>query len=175
MNYKIRPAKENEFKNIGNLLVRTYSNLDGFPTPTDQPKYYNKLQNIHLLLTDESIELLVAVSDNDEILGTVLFFSDLKYYGSRDNTNNIKNAAGFRFLAVDPNSQGIGIGKGLVLTCIQKAKEIGLEKVVIHSTEAMKTAWKLYLKLGFIRTPKIDFSWDGYGVYGFKLKLKSSY
>ncbi len=170
--YIIRNARKEEHKAIGHLLVQAYSQLKGFPTPTDQPKYYHKLQHIHRLLTDDSIELIVAIDEEERVLGAVLFFGDMRYYGSKGAAMDVKNAAGFRFLGVSPDAQGLGIGKALSIACINRAEQMDLKKVIIHSTEAMKTAWKLYLKLWFQRVHALDFSWDGYGVYGFELDLE---
>ena len=75
--YIIRNARKEEHKAIGHLLVQAYSQLKGFPTPTDQPKYYNKLQHIHRLLTDDSIELIIAIDEEERVLGAVLFFGDM--------------------------------------------------------------------------------------------------
>ena len=36
----IRDAEPNEFDALGRLLVEVYANLDGFPSPADQPHYY---------------------------------------------------------------------------------------------------------------------------------------
>ena len=37
--YIIREATSNEFKEIGKLLVNVYSQLDEFPSKTEQPNY----------------------------------------------------------------------------------------------------------------------------------------
>jgi len=44
--YIIRNAKPNEFEEIGKLMVRVYSQLEGFPKESEQPDYYNMLANI---------------------------------------------------------------------------------------------------------------------------------
>lgn len=169
--YEIRQAASSEYQAIGDLLVKTYSSLEGFPTSLDQPAYFQKLQDIHLLLKDESMQLLVAATESGDILGTVLFFGDMHYYGSRGAPKETDRTAGFRFLGVEPSAQGRGVGKALSMACIDRAKMLNAKKLIIHSTDAMKTAQILYESLGFKRTPTLDFSWDGYGVYGFELPL----
>lgn len=169
MSIIIRDAYPTEYDKIGQLLVNVYSNLEGFPTPTNQPKYYKKLLNIGDL-TNSATTLIVAQED-ETIVGAALYITDMHYYGSRGAANALKNSAGFRFLAVALEAQGKGIGKLLCKECIHRTRQLGYGQLIIHSTEAMKTAWQLYLKLGFERTPALDFSWDGYGVYGFKLSI----
>ena|SRR5258706_30605 len=68
-----------------------------------------------------------------------------------------KNAAGFRLLAVGKAVRGQGIGKLLTNECIQKAKDLRLSQVIIHSTKAMQTAWKMYETISFKRSEDLDF------------------
>lgn len=82
-----------------------------------------------------------------------------------------KNAAGFRLLSVDTTSRGLGIGKQLSLECIRRARESNLSQVVIHSTKAMQVAWKMYEKLGFVRSGDLDFKQGDLQVYGFRLNF----
>lgn len=43
--------------------------------------------------------------------------------------------------------------------------------MIIHSTMAMQTAWKMYEKLGFKRSVDLDFMQGDLPVYGFRLVL----
>ena len=70
-----------EFEEIGNLLVRVYSGLDGFPKPNEQPNYYKMMSNIGGMISKPGAELIVAISSDNKIIGTVVYFSDMKYYG----------------------------------------------------------------------------------------------
>lgn len=75
-------------------------------------------------------------------------------------------------LAVDPDARGLGVGKALSMACIERARNLGKGKVVIHSTEAMKVAWGMYERLGFERALDLDFMQQKLKVYGFRLILK---
>ena len=167
--FTIRNANPEEFEEIGKLMVNVYSQLDGFPKPTEQPAYYNMLANIGELTTKPNTELLVAVSPNGKIEGAVVYFSDMQYYGSGGSATKEKNAAGFRLLAVDAAARGKGLGKQLTLECIRKGKENDLSQVIIHSTKAMQTAWKMYEGLGFKRSADLDFMQGELPVFGFRL------
>lgn len=169
--YKIRNAKPEEFTEIGNLMVEVYSQLEGFPKPSEQPNYYKMLANIGELTINPGTELLVAVSSENEILGGVVFFNDMKYYGSGGTATNEKNAAGFRLLAVSSSARGKGIGKLLTLECIRKAKKENLSQMIIHSTKAMQIAWGMYENLGFKRAEDLDFMQGELPVFGFRLSL----
>ncbi len=78
----IRNAKPEEFERIGQLMVKVYSQLDGFPTKTEQPEYYKMLLNVGKLTEKEHTELLVAVSNKHKVVGAVVYFSDMSSYGS---------------------------------------------------------------------------------------------
>lgn len=169
--YAIRNAKPSEFAAIGTLMVQVYSQLEGFPSTYEQPKYYQMLANIGDLTKKPGTEILVAVSSDGNIIGAVVFYSDMKYYGSEGTATLKKNASGFRLLAVDPNSRGRGIGKRLCLKCIQKAKALKRRHMIIHSTKAMQIAWKMYEKMGFNRAADLDFMQGELPVFGFRLQL----
>ncbi|WP_420400126.1 GNAT family N-acetyltransferase [Flagellimonas sp.] len=168
----IRNALPSEFQQIGNLMVEVYSGLDGFPKQEDQPAYYHTLANIGDFTKKPNTELLVAVSHSQKILGGVLYFGDMQHYGSGGTATQMKNASGFRLLAVTSSARGLGVGKALSMACIDKAKAHGNTLMLIHSTAYMKPARKMYRKLGFVRYPKLDFVQEGLQVHGFRLILK---
>ncbi|MFI5152895.1 MAG: GNAT family N-acetyltransferase [Chitinophagales bacterium] len=168
----IRNAMPSEFVEIGKLLVEVYSQLDGFPKANEQPAYYEMLANIGEFTKKPNSELLVAVSGDGKILGAVVFFSDMKYYGSGGIATKEENAAGFRLLGVDSSGRGLGIGKGLTMECIRKAKEKKLSQVIIHSTESMQTARKMYEQIGFKRSEDLDFMQGNLRVFGFRFPLQ---
>lgn len=169
--YKVRNAQPGEFAEIGKLMVQVYSQLEGFPKPDEQPNYYKMLANIGDLTHKPEMELLVAVSSDNKIAGGVVYFSDMQYYGSGGTATKEKNAGGFRLLAVDPSTRGHGVGKLLTNECIRKAKEKKLGQVVIHTTKAMQTAWKMYEDLGFKRSEDLDFMQGELPVFGFRLLI----
>lgn len=170
--FTIRNAKPSEFKRIGQLIVAVYSGLEGFPKADEQPEYYNTLAQIGEFTKKSGVELLVAVSDNGKILGGVLYFSNMKNYGSGGTAPMEQNASGFRLLAVDPAARGLGIGKALSLECIARAKMHGHQQILIHSTAFMKLAQRMYRKLGFKRSQDLDFEQRGLQVHGFRLNLE---
>ncbi len=168
---QVRLAKPTEYKLIGELMFAVYSNLEGFPKPEEQPEYYNKLLQVGKLTANKNTELIVAVSEKGEIYGAVVFFSDMKYYGSGGTATLQKNAAGFRLLAVNDEARGKGIGKVLTMACIKRAKKLKLNQVIIHTTEAMQTAWGMYERIGFKRSSDLDFMQQQLKVFGFRLLL----
>ncbi len=166
----IRQALPTEFESIGMLMVSVYSALEGFPTMQEQPEYYKMLSNIGQLAQKPNTQLLVAIG-SDKILGAVVYFSDMRQYASGGTALQEKNASGFRLLAVAKEAQGQGIGKALIEHCVALAQKNGHKQVIIHSTKAMQTAWKIYEKRGFKPSPDLDFIQGNLQVFGFRLAV----
>ena len=169
--YTVRKAKPVEFEAVGQLMVEAYSQLEGFPKAWQQPTYYQLLADVGAFTKNPATELLVAVSSEDKIVGAVVYFSAMQYYGSGGTATKEANASGFRLLAVDAQTRGQGIGKLLTRECIRKAKEKQHSHLMIHTTMAMLTAWKMYEKLGFSRAEELDFMQGELPVFGFRLVL----
>ena len=169
--YIVRDATLSEFPEIGELMVNVYSQLEGFPTKNEQPNYYKMLANIGSLTENPQTNLLIAISSSGKIGGGVVYFGDMKYYGSGGTATREKNASGFRLLAVDPAIRGQGIGKLLTKACIQMAKDEKQNQMIIHSTKAMQIAWKMYENMGFKRSKDLDFMQGELPVFGFRLLL----
>ena len=169
--YQIREAKPQEYGQIGALMVEVYSQLEGFPKKDEQPEYYQLLANIGTLTNKPSVKLLAAVNSEGKLGGAVVYIGDMQHYGSGGTATREKNAGGFRLLAVDPKTRGKGLGKALTQACIQLAKKEKQQQLIIHSTQAMQTAWKMYEKMGFARSEDLDFLQGNFPVYGFRLKL----
>ncbi len=167
----IREIKRSENRFLGELMVDVYSRLEGFPSPTEQPVYYKMLSNIGRLNEQDHTSVLVAESSNNEIVGGVVYYSDMSMYGSGGSATLEKNASGIRLLCVDPKSRGLGVGKALSNECIRLAKVDGNNQVILHTTQAMEVAWSLYTKLGFERSTDLDFSQEELPVFGFRLRL----
>ncbi|TMM53909.1 bifunctional helix-turn-helix transcriptional regulator/GNAT family N-acetyltransferase [Maribacter algarum] len=170
-NYSVRNAKPNEFKEIGDIMVDVYSSLKGFPDKDEQPEYYKMLSNVGELTKTKGIEILVAISKQEKIGGAVVFFNDMKDYGSGGSATKELEACGFRLLAVDSKLRGQGLGKMLTNACIEKGRKGKYKKLVIHTTKAMKIAWTMYEDLGFQRAEDLDFMQGELPVFGFRLEV----
>lgn len=168
----VRKATSSEFEEIGKLMVEAYSQLEGFPKPSEQPGYYKMLAAVGEFADKPKAALLTAVSSEETIEGGVVYFGDMQYYGSGGIATQEKNTSGFRLLAVSPSARGKGIGRLLTEACINKAREDGNRQMIIHTTMAMQLAWKMYEHMGFKRSEDLDFMQGELAVYGFRLHLE---
>lgn len=94
--YIVRNARPGEFGEVGKLLIEVYARLEGFPKEAEQPAYYEKLANVGAFTSNPGTELLIAVSADNKIVGAVVYFEDMKYYGSGGTATQQQDAAGFR-------------------------------------------------------------------------------
>ncbi|BCR04540.1 hypothetical protein DESUT3_16090 [Desulfuromonas versatilis] len=167
----IRDIRAEEFAAFGGLLVRVYSQLEGFPSVEEQPEYYELLANVGRFAERPSTRVLVALSAEGLLLGGVVYFADMGQYGSGGTATAMQNASGIRLLGVDPEARGLGVGKALTNACIELARQHRHRQVILHTTKAMQVAWKMYEKMGFRRSEDLDFTQQDLPVFGFRLEL----
>lgn len=78
-----------------------------------------------------------------------------------------------RMLAVTPEARGQGVAAALVYECITRTKAKGFQTIGLHTADFMKSAMKLYERIGFERLPQHDFepADDGVIVKAFRLSI----
>lgn len=167
----IRDLRPEESEALGRLLVEVYSGLAGFPTPEEQPRYYDLLANIGRFADRPGARVLVAHDAQGDLVGGVVYFGDMAQYGSGGTATLETGASGIRLLGVSPRHRGLGVGRALTEACLALAREAGHAQVILHTTGAMQVAWRLYERLGFARSEDLDFSQQGLPVFGFRLRL----
>ena len=143
---EIRDVRPHEHERVGELTVAAYAAL-----PVDHlwGGYDDEIRKVAERL--ERADVLVAV-ENGEIVGAVTYTSDPE---SPWLEWNEPGEAQIRLLAVDTVVQGRGIGEALVLACIARAREQGMA-ILLHTTNHMPAAQRLYPRLGFVRRPERD-------------------
>lgn len=169
--FNIRDLAADEADAFGRLLVTVYSGLTGFPSIQEQPAYYDMLMRVGDFARRDGARVLVAVSPHTEVLGGVVYFGNMAEYGSGGSATRLRNTSGIRLLGVSPTARGQGVGKALTQACIDLARAAGHAEVILHTTLAMQTAWRLYLQLDFVRSPDLDFLQADLPVFGFRLRL----
>jgi GNAT superfamily N-acetyltransferase len=165
----IRPARGDEHAALGQILVRAFAALPGMPTIDEQPDYYAAMNDVAARAAEPARTIFVAAGSSGELLGSVDFIADMRYYGA-EAAKTIADAAGVRFLAVNGAHRGKGAGKALTNFCIAHARALGKARLVLHSTRLMTAAWALYVGLGFVRFPEIDLRQGELEVLGFQLR-----
>ncbi|HEY1905934.1 MAG TPA: GNAT family N-acetyltransferase [Myxococcaceae bacterium] len=168
----IRLARPEDLPALGNLVADAYASLPGMPSPKEQPGYYAMVRDATARARTPGYEILAAVTRAGELVGSADFIGEIAHYGSGGDAPKRTDAAGIRLLAVAPSVRGQGIGRALTRECIQRARALGRAAVVLHTTRAMQTAWRMYEQLGFRRSPDLDFRQGALEVFGFELGLR---
>ncbi len=98
-------------------------------------------------------ELAVAVDETDgSLLGTVTYVRA----GTPWAEVSKPGQAEFRMLAVAPEARGRGVGAALTGWCLDRARAEGCTGIVLSTLPMMHAAHRLYERLGFVRTPELD-------------------
>ncbi|QBI19051.1 GNAT family N-acetyltransferase [Egibacter rhizosphaerae] len=141
---RIRPVAPNEHDAVGELTVAAYATL-GEPLGD----YAGVLRDV--AARAEACEVIVA-EEGGTLLGTVTYIPGPGHFAEWDDPR----AAGIRFLAVDPAIRRRGVAEALVRWSLARARDEGWARFVLHTTDWMHAAHRLYEKLGFERAPELD-------------------
>jgi ribosomal protein S18 acetylase RimI-like enzyme len=162
---EIRPVRPEEHKALGDLTVAAYAAID--PATVGDDDYAEELRDVAGRAA--GAEVLVALEDSGALLGGVTYVpgpdSPWAEFTEPDG-------AGIRMLAVAPEAQGRGVGEALSRACVERASAAGRGQVLLHSTDRMTVAHRLYERLGFVRDPSLD--WEplpGFWLRAFRLRL----
>jgi predicted N-acetyltransferase YhbS len=166
---QIRLARPEEYAAIGELTVAAYAAVD---PGTLQSDYVDELRDVAGRAA--GADVLVAVDDETGgmVVGGVTYAPDPS---STSAEFSDPDAAGIRMLAVAADAQGRGVGEALTRACVDRARAAGRGQIVLHSTDRMGTAHRLYERLGFVRDTSIDWEDEpGLWLRGYRLRLDSA-
>jgi GNAT superfamily N-acetyltransferase len=153
----VRPARPDEYERVGALTIAAYKTLE-----RDHLEDGYEEQILDVSGRAQSAEVLVAVDHQGTIVGACTFVSDpaspWMEWTNPDETE-------LRLLAVDASARGRGVGQALVETCVARARALG-RPLMLHTTQFMTTASRLYERLGFRRLPARDV--PGFEPYEFR-------
>lgn len=163
---EIREAKPEEYERVGDLSYDAYLPLFG---TGKLGRYGRELRDVQARA--ESAQIVVALLDG-AVVGSLAYYDD--YSSEAGDGIELDNSAGFRVLAVDPATQGHGVGQALTQWCLDRARRDGRAAVVLHTTDYMQAAQRLYRRLGFERFTELDHHIEGkfpVQVLGFRYPL----
>jgi ribosomal protein S18 acetylase RimI-like enzyme len=109
---------------------------------TDDKTYVELLENSHCI---------VCITDDKKIIGMAFLVSKGHPTEIYDNEWSY-----IRFVSVDPEYGGQGIGKKLTNMCIDRAKQNGEKIITLHTSELMDKARHIYESIGFTILKEID-------------------
>ncbi|MFF8590956.1 GNAT family N-acetyltransferase [Streptomyces sp. NPDC015220] len=151
MDIVIGQAEPGEYGALGEITAQAYL-LDGLLDFGADDAYLGELRDVAKRAA--AAEVLVATG-NGNVLGGVTFvpsggpMADIAGSGEAE----------IRMLAVAHSARGRGVGEALVRACADRARATeGCVRLVLSTQPAMRSAHRLYERLGFVRTPGRDFN-----------------
>jgi GNAT superfamily N-acetyltransferase len=158
----IRPVRPHEHDALGELTVAAYAAIH--LAVVEEDGYAGELRDVAGRVADA--EVLVAVDNAGTVLGGVTYVPGPDSAWAEFSE---PDGAGIRMLA---EAQGRGVGEALSRACVDRARAAGRGQILLHSTDRMAAAHRLYGRLGFARDVSLD--WEpvpGFWLRGFRLRL----
>ena len=120
--FLIRHVRPDEYGPLGELTVAAYHSVG------HREAYHRQLRDV--ARRAETSCVLVAVGPEGELLGGVTYVR-----GPDDPYSEelAEGDAGMRMLAVDPARQRHGVGRALTQACLDRAREAGRRRLVLHT------------------------------------------
>lgn len=144
---QIRLAEPTDLARVGEVTVAAYA---AFTRGRDDP-YVDRLRDAATRAVEA--ELLVAV-DGERVLGCVTNCPA----GSPWREVARPDEGEFRMLAVDPDAQGVGVGRALVDEVERRWRVAGARAMALSSLPGMTAAHRLYAGRGYVRAPDRDWA-----------------
>ncbi len=161
--FTIRPVEPADYEALGRIT------LDAYEGNRDElgDVYRDELRDVAARAA--ACPVLVAVASDGGLLGGVAYvpgpdnpMSELERDGE----------AGIRMLAVDPATQGLGVGRALTMACLERARHEGRTGMALYTRPANGPAQRLYESVGFARDPERDWQYArGRWLWAFKLSF----
>ncbi|MFB7863462.1 GNAT family N-acetyltransferase [Streptomyces sp. NPDC056069] len=152
MDFTIRAVRPEEYETLGEITGRAYLD-DGHLLRGEDDWYLGHLRNVAGRAA--VAEVLVAVTEEGALLGGVTFVPAPGVMGDRAKPGETE----IRMLAVSPAARGRGVGEALVRACVERARAVpGCVRIVLSTQTGMRTAHRIYERLGFHRVPERDWA-----------------
>lgn len=148
MPFEIRRVRPEDYEALGQVTADVYR--AAYPPIEEAQAAVREMYDV----TDRvagSETTFVAV-EAGKIVGGVSFLLD----GAKDGHAARPGEGEFRLLAVDEAARRQGVARALVQACLDRAAELGLQRVVLNTAPDMLAAQRLYERMGFHLEPERD-------------------
>jgi ribosomal protein S18 acetylase RimI-like enzyme len=149
MTVSVREIGADEIRALSRLTVDAFV---GLRCAVYERGYLDELADV-ARRAEEALVLVAVEDDNDELLGGITYVDGSGRWSSGDLDGD---AVELRMLAVAATAQGRGVAGRLVEACIARARAAGKRRILLHTTEWMEAAQRVYQRAGFRRTPEND-------------------
>ena len=147
----VRRATEADLREVGDLTARAYV-TDGLVDPDHW--YAAELRDAAARGRAATVLVAVPPDDGGRVLGTITIAPAGSPYAEVARADEVE----LRMLAVDPASRRQGVAEQLVHAALREAVGVGAHGVVLSTLDSMRSAHRLYDRLGFVARPERDWS-----------------
>ncbi len=151
-NITYRQATVEDLQELTELAIKSWTPFQTKLTEVNRASLYKIICNKNTY--DELLKkstCLVSISGKGKIIGMAFLVPN----GNPDDIF-LKEWSYMRFVSVDPDFGGLGIGRKLITMCIDLAKQNGETMIALHTSEIMQRAKYIYSSLGFEVIKEID-------------------
>ena len=152
MTIAYRQGTLNDLDSLKNLAIKSWRQFEEKLTDPNWKTLYKNLSDdkTYTELLDNSACIVCTVG-LDKIVG-------MAFLVPSGNPTDIYDTSWsyIRFVSVDPNFGGQGIGRKLTTMCIDTAKQNGEQIIALHTSELMDKARHIYESIGFTILKEID-------------------
>jgi GNAT superfamily N-acetyltransferase len=152
----VRDARPDERAAVRELTLAAYAEYEGVMEP---PAWDGLRDALEAALARESPAERIVAEHGGALVGSVMLFPP-----AAEDYGGAADAAPWpelRLLAVSPEARGLGVGQALVGECVRRARAAGAADLGLHSSRSMRTALRMYERMGFVRAPEYDFHPEG--------------
>lgn len=158
--FNYRKANVSDFKKLQTLGIESYSEFSTVLTHENWEKMNSFLESSTNLTTLMNTSTVFVCEKDSQIIGMI-------YLVSRGNPTELfqEDWSYIRFLGVNTNFRGKGIGSKLTDLCMEYAKKTGENYIALHTSEFMDNARAIYEKRGFNKMKEIQYLGKKYWIY----------
>ena len=168
---EIRPALPSERQRALEITLAAYVEYERVLRPEYWESYRQHI--VDTLTADLGEGQQLVAESGGSVVGTTLFYPPGTSFGEDvEDAAMSPDCPEVRLLAVAPEGRGLGVGRALMVACVDRARKSGAPGLVLHTMAMMKAARSLYDDMGFVRAPELDFRpAEFWFVDGFRLNL----
>lgn len=152
MNISYRKGSKTDLAGLKKLAIKSWQQFEKDLTTENWKNLSDILidDNTYSELLDTS-HCIISATEQNEIVG-------MAFLVPKGNPTDIydKEWCYIRFVSVDPDFGGHGIGKKLTALCIEIAQQNNEKVIALHTSEIMGKARHIYESLGFKILKEID-------------------
>ncbi|MEH7347456.1 GNAT family N-acetyltransferase [Gottfriedia acidiceleris] len=165
----IRESKPDELDKIKKVLIEAYEQYAAILTKEQWGNYKNSI--IDATEKSKTKTKLVAIADNVLLGACFIYDSAEKAYGLTDLEIDYPI---IRLIGVSPKARGLGIATELIRASCNLSLEWGSDRIVLHTSDMMQSAIRLYEKLGFKRAKQYEFMNGNILVKSYELNINNT-